>query len=69
MNALTHILGDGNFCCVCGEQIPMDNYQRRTWRPGHKIGLITSPAAKPVSYAVGQHDTNEPCGSATTTAE
>ena len=69
MNATTHILGDGNGCVLCGELIPMDDLKRRTWKPGYRIGLLTSPASNPVSYWVGDHDTNEPCKSPTRTAE
>lgn len=69
MNAITHVLGDGNFCCLCGERIPLDEVKRREWKPGYRIGLLTSPAANPVSYWTGDHDTNRLCNSPTVTAE
>ena len=61
MNAITHILGDGNGCVLCGELIPLDEAKRKTWRTGDRIGLITSKWANPVSYIVGDNDCNLPC--------
>jgi hypothetical protein len=64
MNSLTHTLGEGSFCSVCDIFIPMTEDQMLQWKPGNRIGLITSPHSEDVSYRVGVHDSNEPCSPA-----